>query len=451
MNGLFERKPARNVYHALNWCNPKSTIADWLEEFYVDRGETSPIEEIKEHLLSELENPKIILAGPRGCGKVTEMLKLSDDSEIRRHFYVKFFPGAVDISILIAKMLQNVVDIAKEVGLAQLEDVREANDFLLFRTSWNEIVEVTAVPERDVFNERWVDNSRYTDKRATVTKKKPADVEPLTMTIWINNITAQIKKKKRKDVLLVVVGMDKMEADKVITLFKEKVVPINGIKCFIIFTAPAELYFNPNINVIRRNYSEIYFLPNFYAWKRGNELAWNYDRMRHILLNRVSYELLDRPEPIIEQLIHYSGGVPYELLDLARHCALISSRQVIHWLWYYKPFWYIWIFFFSPKRQKIKLEDLEDRVIQRRRRIYENSLTDDQKKLLLEIKNKETSVDLNDPKHKELYDNNLIILYGPEKKMFFEVNPIIDILLDNYSSTVNTGGQQVMSNTPDAE
>jgi len=441
MSSFFSRRPARNVYNALNWCNPKYSIEYWLEEFYVDRGKDSPREAIKEHLLSEFENPKILLAGPRGCGKNTEMLRLSQDNEIKRRFYIKFFPGVADINLLIGKMLQNVVDVAKEIGLEDVEAVREANDFLLFRSSWNEIVEVTAVPEREVFNERWVDNSRFGDKRATVTKKKPAEVDPLTMSIWINKITAEIEKKKKKHVLLIVVGMDKLDYDKLITLFKDKAVSLNGVKCFIIFTFPAELYFNPTINAIRRNYSEIYYLPNLSHWQLGTAHDENYSRLRAMMERRVSYDLFDPAEKTIDQIIHYSGGVPYELIDLLRHGALISSRQTIPWWWYHRPFWYIWILFLSPRRQKIKANDFEAKVIQRRQKIYNNSLTENQKKLLTDIKNK-AKVDLRKPEHKELYDNNLIILYGKEDNMSFAVNPILDSVLNGSSDASGSNAQQ---------
>jgi len=426
---LLEQKPARNVYDALNWCNPKTSIEPWLLNFYVDREQESPIEEIKEHLLSELEHPKLLLTGPRGSGKNTEMVKLAQDKELKRRFYIRVFPGAGNIHGLIAKILQNVVDQAKDLKMADLDVVKEAGDFLLFRSSWNKSVEISAVPEKDVFNEKWVNNKRHEEKRAKVIKKDPSEVGTATMSGWIKKITEEILKKKRKNVLLFITGLDKLNKDQAVELFKNKANDLNGVKCFIVFTFPIELYFDPSITMIVRSYSDIYFFKNINRWRYNEPKLWNYDRLNDILTRRVSITLFEPQVKTIDLMIHFSGGVPYELLDLLRHCALLSSRRLIHWIWYYKPFWYIWLLFKSHKHQKIRSDVFISSIITRRQNIFRRTLTKDQFSLLESIYTKKIKFDIHNPDHKELYDNNLVFVYGSERDIYFGINPILETII----------------------
>ena len=118
--------------------------------------------------------------------------------------------------------------------------------------------------------------------------------------------------------------------------------------------------------------------------------------------------------------IYFSGGIPHVMLNLARHCARISSRKLRPWWW--------WLLF---NKRKIS-QDILKEVLDRRKIFYNNTLTEEQKKILRYVKNHKNYLDKNDKEFLTLVNQNLINQYGPEDNIWHDVNPIIkEFLLES--------------------
>ncbi len=427
----IEPKPAYNVFHALNWCSPQLQLKDGYEVFYVDRGQESPIDEMKEHLLAEIENPKILLTGPKGSGKATELLKLSQDGKIRKYFYTSIFPGKRDTIELITVMLKQLIKIAKDNKIKFTDEMKSADDFIRFKFGWNEEVEVTATPKKDVFDEEWVEPSKSDDKKVRLLKRKIATVEPVTISTWIGNCADEIRKHKGKEPLLIITELDKIDLPAAREMFFDKVRMIAGLKCFIIYTFPIELCYRENFNQIRRYFSEIYYFKPIYPWSGEDTKKWNYDRLRDLLTKRIKESLFDPMEGTIDALIKYSGGVPEELFDLAMNCALISSRRAHPlWIWTLPILWQIWLFFISPKKHKITLDIFMDHVVTRRKNRLEQTITQEQRLELQRINEDRVKFDPKKEAHQEILYRGLVIQHGPEKDPRYILQPIVKEFLE---------------------
>ena len=120
----FKIKKARSIKKALIYFDPNKPLLDdnARSVFYVER-ENSPLKEMQQLLVQATNYSKLLLSGPPGCGKSTELAKLKEllgekfhivlfsAKEITNNFQIT--PEAVLFSII-----RNIGEIARQKNLS---------------------------------------------------------------------------------------------------------------------------------------------------------------------------------------------------------------------------------------------------------------------------------------------------------------------------------------------
>jgi Ni2+-binding GTPase involved in maturation of urease and hydrogenase len=143
----------------------------------------------------------------------------------------------------------------------------------------------------------------------------------------LNGMVADVEAKAGKPLALIVDGLDKPYDPDIIALnFAEKNY-LAKPRCRVIYVAPMWVYYMPRFAVVRRRFPVREF-PNIklYDRKTGKKDNQGYAAMREVVYKRLtSLELAPSEviaKPVLDLLIHASGGVMRDLIYLFRETAL---------------------------------------------------------------------------------------------------------------------------------
>lgn len=123
-------KKATQLSEIYQACTPRPLSRDQLAEFFVNTADArdgiiSRREELQKKLRSNLEHhAKLLLAGHRGCGKSTELVKLSE--ELSDDFFTVAFSverecniANVTVEDVLVVLMERIVDACNEAGLGE--------------------------------------------------------------------------------------------------------------------------------------------------------------------------------------------------------------------------------------------------------------------------------------------------------------------------------------------
>ena len=397
-----------------------------FKNFYV--GRPTPIEEIKERIEISEQNEKYLFLGFKGCGKSTELNKLSNELDKIRFFIVKYSVrdeldvGDFDFRDFFISMALKIYDIA-EKDIKLNKDIKE--DFEAFA------LEITHISEKEIEKNKGLGLSFskiIMGKIGIEVKSREYIRKELEMKISdlirrLNILIGEVERKSKKKMLIIVDDLDKVyRQQQAEDFFYKNYHQLLQPNCYIIYTFPIALAFNPFFENVRHNFHEDFILPQPPVKnKKGEIIKENFNYYRKITEKRMNLELID--EDALEHAILSTGKLSEFILvirDASVKAYTIRNEK-------------------NRKDQKITKKEI-DAVLEKLRNTYDRTLTKEDIKKLIEINKKKEARDktVNDDVVRTLLFSLTIVEYETEEGRWCEINPILLPLLEKWEKDKST-------------
>ncbi|WP_414548239.1 ATP-binding protein [Anabaena sp. CCY 0017] len=395
-----------------------------LRDFRVDYGGNT-IDELEQLVEdSPSSDGKIIFTGHRGCGKSTLLAEFSRN--IHDRYFVVFFSIAETIemsdvnhiNILFAIGLNLMLEAeARQVNIPQstkdaLENWfttrtrTEANSIQAEATSDNSILKVLSTKLK-------VDSTiRYEIKQEF--ERKISE-----LVAQLNIIAASIQAAYKKDVLVIIDDLDKLDLSVVNHIYKDniKALCLPGFR--IIYTIPIAALRETALKPIIENETndQVVVMPVLKLFAKGDSRQPDaqprqetFDILCKILQKRIPSELIE-PQ-IAKNIAINSGGVLRELIRIANECCRICLRLIRR----------------QPDETVVINADILDQAINKIRNDFSLPLGSAEYKIL---QNTYQNFKPEDPKEQEFLDllHGLYVLEYRNSKNWYDVHPIVVELL----------------------
>jgi hypothetical protein len=223
----------------------------------------------------------------------------------------------------------------------------------------------------------------------------------------IRLLATEIWHRTGKRVLVIVEDLDKADLKTAKELFYEHARPLLEPAVSVIYTFPVALRHDNTFMQVQMNFPEVEVLPNIKT-EQKDETPYppGVEMMQEIVRRRVEEDLF-APDAL-EKLAMLSGGVPRELIALARQAVLEALLK---------------------QQAQVDLEAVE-RAAQRKRRDYDVLLSQKQRQLLGKVHRQKT-ID-NEEIYRELL-HNLSVLEYRNAQVWHDVHPLARHLIEEGS------------------
>ncbi|NQE52821.1 hypothetical protein C5S29_04440 [ANME-1 cluster archaeon GoMg3.2] len=389
-----------------------------FKDFYVERPKNapSPIEELKDRIENADSAKKYLFLGFRGCGKSTELNRLLQLLDMDKFLLVSYSIRELDVSDFdfrdfFGSMALKIYDIAeKEIKLEK--DIKE--DFLDF------MMHITKVSEHDVtkYSEMGISFSNFillklgreAKTREYIRKELETKISDLIQKL--NWLTMEVETKSSKRIVVIVDDLDKLtRVEQAEEFFYKNYGLLIQPKCFVIYTFPIPLTFNPYYENVRPAFDDDIILPQLPVkskdGKRLNEENINF--YKEIVEKRMDLGLIE--ENALEEAI-VSTGKTSEFISVMRDAAIKAYRN---------------------ENEKITKEEV-GKALEKLRRTYDRTLTEAHKKRLLEIYDKKEARDENtsDSISRDLLFSLTAVEYEDEEGRWCDINPLLMPLVEKW-------------------
>ena len=389
-----------------------------FKEFYVERPKNapSPIEELKDRIENADSAKKYLFLGFRGCGKSTELNRLFQLLDMDKFLLVSYSIRELDVSDFdfrdfFGSMALKIYDIAeKEIKLEK--DIKD--DFLDF------MMHITKVSEEDVtkYSEMGISFSNFillklgreAKTREYIRKELETKISDLIQKL--NWLTMEVETKTGKRIVVIVDDLDKLTRVKQAEdFFYKNYGLLIQPNCFVIYTFPIPLTFNPYYENVRPAFDDDIILPQLPVkskdGKRLNEENINF--YKGIVEKRMDLDLIE--ENALEEAI-VSTGKTSEFISIMRDAAIKAYRN---------------------ENERITKEEV-GKALEKLRRTYDRTLTEAHKKRLLEIYDKKEArdEDIEDSTTRDLLFSLTAVEYEDEEGRWCDINPLLMPLLEKW-------------------
>ncbi|RJS73338.1 hypothetical protein CW714_03300 [Methanophagales archaeon] len=410
---------ATNLIEAYNnfVVEPLKTVEEF-RDFYVERpkGAPSPIEELKDRIENAESAKKYLFLGFRGCGKSTELNRLSRALDENRFLIVSYSIRELDVSDFdfrdfFASMALKIYDTAeKEIELER--DIKD--DFREF------MMRITKVSEEDItrYREAGISFSKFillklgreAKTREYIRKELETKISDLIQRLkWL---TMEVESKSNKKVVVIVDDLDKLaRGQQAEVFFYKNYGLLIQPNCFVIYTFPIPLTFNPYYENVRHAFDDDIILPQLPVRSRDrkgiNEENFNF--YKGIVEKRMDLGLIEE-EALKEAIL--STGKTSEFISVMRDAAIKAYRN---------------------ENEKITKEEVA-KALEKLRRTYDRTLTEAHKSRLLEIYDKKEARDENisDSTSRDLLFSLTAVEYEDEEGRWCDINPLLMPLVERW-------------------
>ena len=313
---------------------------------------------------------------------------------------------------LIKKILKEVAEIAKKEKLNDQKD--KIDKYFQLGFGWELNAEVTVSAKGGKGREVILDTalldkfinekSEHEDVFKLISKKtsKPGLGDAIKL---INETIDEIDLKTKKDVLVLIPDMDKISLENAKDLFTKSLQNLTKIQCFMVYTFPLLLKYDQDFINIYNSFNGVYYLPNFTVFDQfGNPDENGQKKLAEIITKRMPRKLIY--DDAIDLIVKLSGGVPYELVKLVRESCIVALME--------------------------KIKFIDDEIVkeadERIRRVYRSVFSEEDKKLLLDIRQDKKY--RNTDAAKRLFNQFSITEHGTADDPWYDVNPILFPLLE---------------------
>ncbi len=304
--------------------------------YYVKRE--SPRENFRLGLLCG--GKRYLLAGHRGCGKSTELIRLSD--ELKDDFFVVYFSveGELDIDdlqcedVLVAIGLKIFKESKKleEDGLIEKLNTDIIDDFYEFLSDVTEIKVEERIKEKGVGAKLtyllsfsgWLKS----ESRTRVEMRRKLEHRLSDLIERIDNIVYEAEIKTGKPVLVIVDDLEKIpRIDAAKKLFYEDIGVLLQIKPRMIYTIPISLVLDPIFAQIKARFDDDQTLPNIKIKDRNDKtLTDGKEFFENFTDNRIENKQLIEREAL-DFAIEMSGGVLGQFVNMMRNSSIYALQD----------------------------------------------------------------------------------------------------------------------------
>ena len=410
---------ATNLIEAYNnfVVEPLKTVEEF-RDFYVERpkGAPSPIEELKDRIENAESAKKYLFLGFRGCGKSTELNRLSRALDESRFLIVSYSIRELDVSDFdfrdfFASMALKIYDTAeKEIELER--DIKD--DFKEF------MMRITKVSEEDItrYREAGISFSKFillklgreAKTREYIRKELETKISDLIQRL--NWLTMEVENKSTKRIVVIVDDLDKLaRGQHAEDFFYKNYGLLIKPNCFVIYTFPIPLTFNPYYENVRHAFDDDIILPQLPVRsrdrKRINEENFNF--YKGIVEKRMDLGLVEE-EALKDAIL--STGKTSEFISVMRDAAIKAHRN---------------------ENEKITTEEV-GKALEKLRRTYDRTLTEAHKRRLLEIYDKKEARDENisDSTSRDLLFSLTAVEYEDEEGRWCDINSLLQPLVEKW-------------------
>ena len=411
---------ATNLIDAYNnfVVEPLKTEAEF-EDFYVERpqGAPSPIEELKDRIENSDSAKKYLFLGFRGCGKSTELNRLSRFLDKDRFIIVSYSIRELDLSDFdfkdfFASMALKIYDTAEIEHIELQSDIKEDfRDFMLRITRVSE-EDITKLRESGISFSKLIHLKLGSEAKTREYVRKELETRISDLIQKLNWLTMEVETKTAKRIVVIVDDLDKLaRVEQAEDFFYKNYGLLIQPKCFVIYTFPIPLTFNPYYENVRHAFDDDIVLSQLPVRSkdrtRKNEKNVNF--YKRIVERRMDLSLIE--ETALEDAI-LSTGKTSEFISVMRDAAIKAYRN---------------------EKAKITEEEVE-RALEKLRRTYDRTLTEAHKARLLEIYDKQEArdSDVEDSTSRDLLFSLTAVEYEDEEGRWCDVNPLLMPLVEKW-------------------
>ena len=390
-----------------------------FEDFYVERprGAPSPIEELKDRIENAKGPKKYLFLGFRGCGKSTELNRLSSLIDTNRFIIISYSireeldVGDFDFRDFFVSMALKIYDAAEREEIELQPDVQA--DFREF------MMRITKVTEEDVTKSReagiafskiiHLKLGREAKTRELIRKELETRISDLIQKL--NWLLVEVETKTTKRVVVIVDDLDKLaRGEQAENFFYKNFSLLTQPDCFVIYTFPIPLTFNPYYENVRHAFDSDIILPHFpVRTKEGQLNEANFAFYREIVAKRMNLSLIE--DGALKEAICCTGKIS-EFMSAMRDGAIKAYRN---------------------EKERITEEEVE-KTLEKLRRTYDRTLTEAHKTRLLDIYEKKEArdTDSSDSTTRELLFSLTAVEYGDEEGRWCDINPLLLPLVEKW-------------------
>lgn len=345
----------KSIYKKLS---PKPLDGTELERWYIDavagRGD-DPVWKLMRRLQDEPGGHlQILFSGYRGCGKSTELNKMTreieDDMLVLNYSVLKELdPVTLNYVELFVITMEKLFELSGKHHLAispdllrsvhewiqsvEIERTREMGADIGIETGAEAEVSVPFLSK--IFGKmRASANASYRNKKTIVETIEPRLSD---LIVYCNDLIREVKLRLpdigKKGLLVIIEDLDKLSVEKAEELFFKNSFILTRLQAHVIFTFPISLRHHRNAKLIRANFDEDFELPMVKVHEKdGTPFEAGIDKLREIVECRIDKECFETQQ-LLERIIKDSGGCLWDLFKLIRDAsdnALLRKGESIN-------------------------------------------------------------------------------------------------------------------------
>lgn len=346
-------KRANRISEIINAFSPEPLKVDQMAEFYCDDTMeyrmsdkySSPIEDIFEIFQEENSHSAFLLLGHKGCGKSTELNRLSNDLHVKG-YQVKTIVCSMDLDMfnivysdLFILMGEALLEIAEECGCRIEEAVLDrimhfwdaGEETFVSKGEEALLVEAGAAAETPgilrvlhIFAKIKAD-LKYNEEVRKEYRKKIS----VRSSEWIEVLRSVSKeivgKTGGKAPVIIFEDLDKLNPEDAWNVFYNYASVLSGMPFSVIYTFPIALSYDTRFSAM-----EAYFITKTLPMIKietieGNPYEEGIHVIREIVEKRADLQLFK--EGVLESLIRYSGGSLRDLFQMINSSAKRAERR----------------------------------------------------------------------------------------------------------------------------
>lgn len=327
---------AKNLKEAYNnfYVEPLKKDQEFVD-FYVERpGSVSPMTDLKDRI--ELADPdrkeKYLFLGFRGSGKSTELYRLEAALDKSRFLVVNYSIredlnlSDFDFRDFFVSMALKVYDIARVAGISLHPDIeKDFQDFTKRITNITE-EEVTSQSSKGLSLSKIIilKLSREATTRQCLRTELDQKISDLIQRL--NWLILDIEERSGKELVIIVDDLDKLaRGQQSEDFFYKNYQLLIEPSCFVVYTFPIPLAFNPQYENVRHAFTSDVILLQMPVWKRNGERHEEGRKFyRDVISQRIELELLE--EGVLEYAIESTGKLT-ELVEVMKEASLNAFRK----------------------------------------------------------------------------------------------------------------------------
>jgi len=397
-----------------------------LAKFWVEYGSASLEELVQLVEDNASRDAKIIFSGHRGCGKSTLLAEFGRDLSDR--YFVVFFSIAETIEMSDVNHINILFAIAVNLMLkAEQEQINISvgvkNAFYKWFARRTQIEVETPINAElsigfDLF--KIITGKLKTEASIRNELKQEFERSISELVAKLNEIAAVIQGASKKEVLVIIDDLDKLDLAVVRGIFQEHIKALFLPGFNIIYTIPISSLRNISLSATLRTEADdqIVIMPVSKLLAKGERRKVNptyqndaIEILCEVLHKRIPKEIL-QPD-IARQMVLYSGGVLRELMRISNRCCRICLREIRR----------------TPKQTDFKINSVVlDEAIKDLRLDFETTLGKTDYTILKETYEKFLP---EDPKEQAFLDllHGLDVLEYRNDEVWYDVHPIVTDLL----------------------